>query len=345
MTAPSPQPSAQSDRLQAEAREPATAASWEGIATLDDLSLTALLSMPIKGASRFKQSQTRAPSSVTVITQADMRDYGWRTVFDAITSLRGFYGQQDHATLYLGTRGVLVPGDYNSRILALVNVVRTNDSLYDQGHTGYLSSIGVQDIERIEVIRGASAAVYGTNAMFAVINVITKNGAGQRGVRGVVQAGTTDINDMRPLDYRFGGISYGDDFEFGLDVYASFYAGSHAGRHRWYLEEYDDPSTNNGISLDHDGQVWDRAFLRLSYGDLSLQVTRAHTDREIPNSQYFALYNERQHWDEVYTTAALTYESELSDDWSVLARATYHRYDYTGGNVYDYGAADAVTGE
>ena len=59
------------------------------IAQLTDLSLEQLLDVRVTGASKYEQRASDAPASVSILTAEDFRNYGWRTLADALRSLRG----------------------------------------------------------------------------------------------------------------------------------------------------------------------------------------------------------------------------------------------------------------
>ena len=117
-----------------------------------------------------------APASVTIINKDEIKKYGYRNLADILRSVRGFFVTNDRNYQYLGVRGFNRPGDYNTRILLLVDGHRLNDGLYDQAPIGYDFPVDIDLIDRVEVIRGPSSSIYGTNAFFAVVNVITRNG-------------------------------------------------------------------------------------------------------------------------------------------------------------------------
>src|SRR5205814_525609 len=89
----------------------------------------------------------------------------------------------DRNYTYVGVRGFQRPGDYNSRVLVLVDGHRLNDPIYDEAYVGTEFPIGIELIDRVELIRGPSSSLYGTNAFFAVINVVTKKGTAVKGLQ------------------------------------------------------------------------------------------------------------------------------------------------------------------
>src|ERR1039458_5084679 len=147
-------------------------------ADLTSLSLEALMEIEVPvvfGASKFEQKATEAPSSVTVITSDEIKRYGYRTLADILQSVQGFYVSYDRNYSSLGSRGVNL-SDSNNRILLLVNGHRLNNNLTDGAAIGTDFILDVDLIDHVEIIRGPSAVLYGNNAFFGVINVITRQG-------------------------------------------------------------------------------------------------------------------------------------------------------------------------
>jgi outer membrane receptor protein involved in Fe transport len=156
----------------------------EDLDALAELSLEQLMDVKITSASKFSQKASEAPASVSVLTAEDFRAYGWRTLADALASVRGFYVTYDRAYSFLGARGFQPVGDYNSRVLLLIDGYRFNDNIFDQAQTGREFGLEADLIERIEIVRGPSSSVYGGNAFFGVVNVITKPAAVIGGTHG-----------------------------------------------------------------------------------------------------------------------------------------------------------------
>src|SRR6185295_13790896 len=96
---------------------------------LPDLELEELLGVNVQrvfGAADRLQPVTEAPSSVTIVTAEDIGRYGYRTLAEILRGVRGFYVSGDRNYSYVGVRGFGRPGDYNSRVLLLVNGHKIN---------------------------------------------------------------------------------------------------------------------------------------------------------------------------------------------------------------------------
>src|SRR6266851_1342143 len=163
----------------------------------------------VYGASKFLQNVTDSPASVTVVTAEQIQKYGYRTLADVLRSVPGFYVIYDRNYTYVGVRGISRPGDYNARILFLLDGHRVNDDIYDGAYVGTEFPVNVDLIERIEIIRGPNSSVYGTGAFAAVINVITKRGRDLNATELSTEAGSWN-------SYQ-GRVSYGGRFESGLE--------------------------------------------------------------------------------------------------------------------------------
>src|SRR5262249_25628395 len=106
---------------------------------LPDLPLEDLLKLKVDtvvAAAKFQQDVTRAPASVSLVTGEEIRSHGYRTLADVLRSVRGFYVSYDRNYSYVGVRGFERPGDYNGRILLLLNGHRLNDPIYEEALVG-----------------------------------------------------------------------------------------------------------------------------------------------------------------------------------------------------------------
>ena len=149
---------------------------------LTSLSLDQLMEVTIVGASKYEQKQSEVAAAVSVITRQEIRAFGWRTLAEALASLPGVHTSYDRQYSYLGLRGFGLPGDFNTRALVTIDGNRVNAPQADTGPSGRDLPIDIDLIERIEFIPGPGGAVYGQNAMFGVVNVITRRGSDVDGI-------------------------------------------------------------------------------------------------------------------------------------------------------------------
>jgi iron complex outermembrane receptor protein len=182
-------------------------------ADLAELPLEQLMAVPVEsvsGVSKYEQSIRRAPAGVTVYTAADIRNYGWRTLADALRAAPGFHIRHDRFYEYVGNRGFTRPYDYNSRTLILVNGHRINDSIYQQGAVGTDFLLDIDLVERIEIIRGPGSSIYGSNAFYGAVNVIPKRGRDLAGGQAALAVGSEPSVKGRVSvgDRSSGGVEY-----------------------------------------------------------------------------------------------------------------------------------------
>jgi iron complex outermembrane receptor protein len=249
-----------------------------GAAAVRDLAsvpLEQLLTMDVYSASRFVQKSREAPSSVTVITAADIRRFGWRTLGDVARSVRGLHVHYDRSYSYLGARGFMRPGDYNSRFLLQVDGIRINDTIYDQAPVGNEFPLDLDLIERIEFVPGPGSSIYGSSAFFGVINVITRQAPASRAT---VEAGSAGARKAMAT------FSSG-----GLTLSASGYRSR--GRDLYYAE-YDNPDENFGRAEGMDGERGQRLFARAQFGELRLTAIHARRAKTVPTGSFEQLFND-----------------------------------------------------
>src|SRR5262249_40679486 len=129
----------------------------------------------VHAASKTLTEADDAAASITVITREEIVSMGWLTLAEAVQSVRGIGLSNDRIYTYLGIRGFSPPGDLNTRVLILYDGHPMNDTWAGQGYTGRDLDVDLNEIERIEIVRGPGSALYGTGAFFAVINLVPRD--------------------------------------------------------------------------------------------------------------------------------------------------------------------------
>ena len=128
----------------------------------------------VVGAAKREQSLGNVASAVTVVSGDRLRRFGYRTVGEAVSAVAGVYLVDNRLSYSIGIRGLNIPGDYNTRILVLVDGASVNEAWASFAGLGWDSFVSIDDVSRIEVIRGPVSSVYGANAFFGIINIVTR---------------------------------------------------------------------------------------------------------------------------------------------------------------------------
>ena len=293
---------------------------------LADLSLEELMNIKVTGASKFEQTVAEAPSSVSVVTANEIKKYGYHTLAEILKSIQGFHITYDRNYSYIGMRGFGRTGDYNSRFLLLIDGHRVNDNIYDSLLIGTDFILDIDLIDRIEIIRGPSSSLYGSNAFFGIINIITKNedSIGRPEVSG--EAGSFDT-------YK-GRFSYGNNFKNGLDIVISGSIYDSKGQDLFY-KAFDSPDTNNGIaqSCDYDRNY--SLFSKLHYKEFTLEGAYVSRTKGIPTGAYETDFNDlRNRTVDASGYVDLRYEHRFENALSLIARLFYDNYSYEGTYVF-----------
>lgn len=278
------------------------------------------------GASKYEQKPSEAPASVTVISAEEIQRYGYRSLTDILRSVRGFFTSYDRNYSYVGVRGFGRPGDYNTRILLLQDGHRINDNVYDQASVGSESIIAVDTIDRVEIIRGPSSSIYGTNAFFAVVNVITRTGRQLKGTE--LAAG---VSSYSTLD---GQVAYGNKYGTGVEAYVfgSYYDSNGQDLH---YPEFDDPATNDGWADDDDSDKVARFFGKLSSGNFSLEGAASSRDKQIPTASFGTIFDDsRDRTLDERAYLAARYNRPMGDGSSLTGSLSYDVYRYYGDYPY-----------
>ncbi|QYF92160.1 TonB-dependent receptor [Massilia sp. PAMC28688] len=276
----------------------------------------------VYSAARYTQTLAETPANVSIISRDDIRSYGYRTVSDALKSLPGVY---DAASQWpaLGVSGFAVPGDFNSRILYLVNGM----PVYEPTYGGFfLEYLDIDSVERIEFVKGAGSALYGSGAVLGIVNLITHSGKDAAGSTASIEVAS----------HRSGKLYYSSNVH-GPRV-SSFVAASvaYTGGRDVYLPEFDNPAFNNarfgGVAADNDNGRTARLFARYTMGRHWLQAMLVGGSKRDPLASYATVFNGRLMLRESLATLEAGTTRDLGEggklDARVFAFAATERGDY-----------------
>lgn len=289
-----------------------------GATDIADLSLDELLNTSITTASKFSQRISESPSSATVIGREEIQAHGWRTLAEALASLPGVDATHSVDYSFLSVRGFARPGDYNSRLLLLIDGIPSNDGVYDQALVGGDFPLDMDLVERIEYVPGPGSALYGGNAMLAVVNVITRPAASNQRSVGI-GLGDRGLRRVRLT-------ANGQD-ETGRHWLLSLTRQSYRGEDR-HFPEWVGIGGSDGRTEGMDDEGRRQLFLR--YGDRQWGIHLLHGRRtkEVAGGIYATDFDVPADFVDATTQLGFKLKHEFSPAWSFDGQVYFGQYDF-----------------
>jgi len=252
-------------------------------ADLTQASLEELADLQVTSVSKKEQSLSKAGAAVFVITQEDIRRSGMLDIPDLLRMAPGV----DVARLDANSWAISIRG-FNDRYSNKVLVLIDGRSVYSEVFSGVFwdqQNVPLEDIDRIEVIRGPGGTVWGAKAVNGVINIITKSSRDTQG--GLVTASTGSEESLGGLAQYGGKIgskgsyrAFGNYFNVEPGLLnagvsgADGWHGSHGGfRSDWVLSDKDTLTVQGDLMQTGEGQTLTSVIAN------QLPLTRTFNDR------------------------------------------------------------------
>ncbi len=308
-------------------------------AELEKMSLDSLLKVKVKAtslddqtrgrlsaASLYDQTSAEAPSSVTILSSAELRRLGYRSLNEVLAGVRGFTVASDRNYDYVGVRGFGRPTDYNDRVLLTINGHPVNEDFYGTGPIGTDLGLDMEALERIEIVRGPGSSVYGTNAMFAVVNLVTRPGRSLDAAEVHQEVGS--LGERRTWAMVGSGLGRTGSFFLSGDIAST-------NGENLYFPEYDDPSTSNGVASGLDGDRHRNFFAQATLGGLSVSGRMSYRDKHIPTGAWETIFGDpRTHGTDEWDMAEVSWTGRLQHALAASLRASWDRYRYREWDAY-----------
>jgi outer membrane receptor for ferrienterochelin and colicin len=277
----------------------------------DDLSLEDLLDVKISVASKTNMTQREAPGIISVITQAEIINSGARDLIDVLLQVPGFMPALDvQNAVGIGIRGSWAN---EGKVLLLVDGQELNETLYSTLQFG--NHFPLEQISRIEIIRGPGSATYGGYAELGVINIITKSAAEVNGVSAAFEYGQmANAYARRTMSLSFG--KQGKDF--GIVAHSFFGQGNRSDRD--YTDAY-----GNTFNLEGNSDLDPLNFnIGLGYKGFS---TRFIVDRFHETTRDFYDQANSRALDNDFNSYLLEakYDAKLGQKFSLVPKFNYKR--------------------
>lgn len=282
--------------------------------------LGALLNMEVSGASKFPATLSDTAAAATIVTSEQIRAFGYQTLGDVLRSVRGVLVSIDRTYTYLGIRGLSIPGDYNTRVLLLVDGNRLNDTVYDQAFLGSEFPLDLDVVDRVEFIPGQGSAIHGANALYGVVNVVTKKATGSPSTE---VSATLAQGNSRQL--RFGqGLSLPN----GANVLLSASTLRMSGTDARYAPE--SAGADERISSRTDHERGSKLFAKYAYGELTASLIYSDRTKGLTNPSGSLFGDPRSQYrdSEALLDVGLTRRFNETDRWKLRVYAG--SYDFTG---------------
>jgi len=166
----------------------------------------------VASVSRLPQRLADAPSAVTVIDREIIKASGARDLNDVFRLVPGFQTYPNNTDAARVTYHGLTDEDFSPRVQVLIDGRSLYSPLFRNGVNWATLPVAIEDIERIEVVRGSNSASYGSNAFLGVINIITVDPSLVRGFSVSANHGNQGVRDYT---LRTGGkLGEAGDFRF-----------------------------------------------------------------------------------------------------------------------------------
>lgn len=290
-----------------------------------EFTLADMLDIDVVSVSKFTQKSSGAPASVSVISADDIFIHGYRTLAEALRSVRGFNITSDRLYSYAGVRGFAPLGDYNQRILLMIDGMRVNNNEYDQAMLGSEFSLDLNLVDRIEVVHGPGSSIYGNNAMFAVINVISKQAS---------EIGNSLNVQLDSLLYRSaqatlaGELPHSGKFMLAL-------SGEYAPGEDLTFPEFATSGGGNTSGTDYLRNQ--RLFGKLQLSGLEVMANFSHREKGNPGALSSGTFDDpRNRFVDDQAFLNVSFTRPLGADTDASVRLFLGAHDYNADYVYDY---------
>ncbi len=281
----------------------------------------------VTAASRQTQLVEDAPASVSIISAEEIRAFGYQTLYEALGGTRGIYQSNDRVYEYLGVRGFSRTGDYGNRLLSTYDGHSLNDDQLGASYVGTDLMPDLADVERIEVVRGPGSALYGSNAFFGVVNVVTRERESTRPSHVSVAAGAPGFGRARASASGVAGKSGG----WWLSADGFFGQGDPPELEPpWQVSRAERADYDESAGAGARGKIWSGPWTGVAYAN--------YRDKRVPTGAFGTVVGDpRARSVDGRAFGELRFEPELGATGQLFTRVYVDRYDFAGAYPYDEG--------
>ena len=287
----------------------------------------------VEAASRHPQNLADAPAHVTIITKQEIEEFGYQTISEAISAVAGFFVRDDRSYTYLGVRGFAPFGDYGSHVLVMVDGHPMIEPIFSSSFFERNQPVDLRYVQRIEVVLGPGSSLYGTNAVLAVVNIITTKATESD----PVALGASVLSDQGADAFASLSRVGTSGFQAKISGAASWIRGFD-----YYFKKFDYPATNYGKAdgLDRE-RTWSVHTQIDKYG-WSLSGLVSRRAKITPTASWGSIFgDDRLETNDMVGFIDSKYEARLGAVSHLSGRLTFDWYSYKG--VWPMQSDDVIT--
>lgn len=283
------------------------------------ISMDDLLTMKLNVSSKSNTSLREQPGIVTVYMAEDLEKLGLRDLTDLLRLVQGFnIGFDCEGVLGASLRGIW---SYEGKILFLVDGMEINDILYTTTAIG--NHFPIDQIKRVEIIRGPGSSIYGGSAEMGVVNIITKSG---EDLNGIAFSGIGGFM-IEQFGHYGGGLHFGRKWKnLDISILSDHHEQNRSESNFTDFYNYDEPLKEPFAHLSNDN-----INIGIKYKDLT---TRLLYD----NYETYAIYGT----DGSYSNNFRTLTGDIKYDYKPSSKLCITpKFNYINSIPWDYGTGDA----
>ena len=332
------------------------------------MSLEELLQVKIKIASIRPATIFNSVSVVSTIDRNTIELYGFKSIEDALVTVSGFDVQRSYLKQSIPTSRGILQDHYANKILFMIDGIPNWQAF---GGDPIIGRIDINDVERIEVLKGAASVLYGTNAYVGAINIILRAESGHRvsaslGSDNISAVGTSLRGEFEGGRYSFS-INHRNKEEFSLlftgedglsgqiDEYqrnTNIHADIRFNRHRLTFNLYDGEESYYGSDITFAGG----AGTNHTVDGYFINYTYSFTSKEWGTFEFNALIDDQENefdvrkdtlrlfWEGVKTTISTKYLYDFNKNWTLEGGLDIERRDSKNSRFMDNNGLVDVNG-
>ena len=291
-----------------------------------ELTLEDLMTLKVSVSSVKKETVFDTPSTVTVIDRLTIERFNYSSIEEALDTVAGFDVYQTIIDRNVPTARGILQNFYANKVLLLIDNIPTWQPIYGEGA---LERININDVEKIEVLKGPASVLYGSNAYTGVVNIVLKKQS-SNSISTYGRIGTGDL--------LAGGISFNHQFdEFSL--FGSINAESEESD-TYQATSAQGRDFNGDLNFDYSNVSQKNNFnLGLTYNVHSLYVNQYNYKHSFLGIHPSYVGGGGKNVENQGTLLNYKYQNSLSEYTDIIASVTYDYFKRDFPVSYDYSSA------